>query len=174
MLDAAPRSEGTGTIDATKRSIVNGPARDAATNGATPAPATNGATPDLLGEIERLKSRTDTLERELVTERERRTAIESAFDRQRDEARRLDQEAARLRTALAHGDRPAANMPQPVWTDRPVNPSLQTKWRWITRILVLIVLAAVLGATYLLVHAYIHHESIDHVWSGVRSAFWSG
>ena len=33
-------------------------------------------------------------------------------------------------------------------------------------------MAVVLGAVYLVIHAYITHESIQHVWSQVHSPFW--
>ena len=59
----------------------------------------------------------------------------------------------------------------PYLADRPVNPSLRTKWRWITRFLVLVVFLAVLGAAYLIVHGYIHHENIGDVWNDVKNFF---
>jgi hypothetical protein len=94
--------------------------------------------------------------------------VQDAFDRQRAESRRLHEECARLRTELEQGDH---QLPPPAWADRPVNPALRTKWRWILRVLALLVLLVVLGAVYLVVHAYIQHESIQHVWSQVRSPF---
>ena len=131
-----------------------------------PPPAAPNAGPDALAqEIERLKERADELEDELESERERRTSLEAAHDRQRAETTRLRSETARLRAQLHQGDH---ELPAPAWADRPVNPSLRTKWRWITRALVLLLFLVVLGAVYLLVHAYIVHESIDHVWAGVR------
>ena len=36
------------------------------------------------------------------------------------------------------------------------------------RLCVLLVLLAVLGMVYLLVHAYAKHESIQHVWSQIH------
>jgi len=119
-------------------------------------------------ELERLRARTDTLERELDAERERRLVVERAFERQRAESRRLHEDSARLRTELEQGDH---QLPPPAWADRPVNPALRTKWRWILRGLALLVMLVVLGAVYLLIHAYITHESIEHVWSQIRSPF---
>ena len=119
-------------------------------------------------QLERLKHRTETLEQELESERERRATLQEAFDRQRATSRRLHQENARLRTELEQGDH---ELPPPAWADRPVNPALRTKWRWILRLLALLVIAVVLGAVYLVIHAYITHESIAHVWSQVRSPF---
>ncbi len=118
--------------------------------------------------MEQLKQRTEALERELERERERRATIEAAFDRQRAESRRLHEESARLRTELEQGDH---HLPPPAWADRPVNPALRTKWRWILRALALLLLVVVLGAIYLVIHAYVTHESIQHVWSEVRSPF---
>jgi hypothetical protein len=127
-----------------------------------PPPAVPNAAPDApADEIERLSERIDELESELESERERRAAVDAAYDRERAET-------ARLRTQLHQGDH---ELPPPAWADRPVNPSLRTKWRWITRALVLLVFLVVLGAVYLLVHAYIGHESIGHVWGGVRGFF---
>jgi hypothetical protein len=94
--------------------------------------------------------------------------VEEALDRQRATSRRLQQETARLRTELQQGDH---ELPPPAWADRPVNPALRTKWRWILRFFALLVIAVVLGAVYLVIHAYITHESIQHVWSQVRSPF---
>ena len=119
-------------------------------------------------QLERLQHRTDALEQELESERERRVKVETALDRQRAESRRLHAECARLRTELAQGDH---QMPPPAWADRPVNPALRTKWRWILRVFALLVILVVLGAVYLVIHAYITHESIQHVWSQVRSPF---
>ena len=130
--------------------------------------ASSGSPAALSEELERLKQRTEALERELASERERRTTIEAAFDRQRAESRRLHQESARLRTELEQGDH---QVPPPAWADRPVNPALRTKWRWILRFFALVVMLIVLGAVYLVIHAYITHESIQHVWSQVRSPF---
>jgi hypothetical protein len=118
--------------------------------------------------VQRLKQRTDALESELESERERRGVVEAAFERQRAESQRLHEESARLRTALEQGDH---HLPPPAWADRPVNPALRTKWRWILRALALLVMLVVLGAIYLLIHAYVAHESIPHVWSQVRSPF---
>jgi hypothetical protein len=39
------------------------------------------------------------------------------------------------------------------------------------RFFALLVIAVVLGAVYLVIHAYVTHESIQHVWSQVRSPF---
>jgi hypothetical protein len=134
-----------------------------------PPPAVPNAGPDaLVQEIERLSERVDELESELRAERERRAALDAAHDRQRAEATRFRSEAARLRAQLHQGTH---ELPAPAWADRPVNPSLRTKWRWITRALVVLVFLVVLGAVYLLVHAYIDHESIGHVWAGVRNFF---
>jgi Flp pilus assembly protein TadB len=119
-------------------------------------------------QLERLKQRTETLEQELEAERERRASAEAALDRQRAESRRLNAESARLRTELAQGDH---ELPPPAWADRPVNPALRTKWRWILRLLALLVILIVFGAVYLVIHAYITQESIQHVWSQVRSPF---
>jgi len=149
------------------------PARDS-TPSAPAKQSTEVGTNLLLVEVERLKARTDSLERELGDERERRTAIETAFDRQHAESRHLREEAARLRTELQRGEHPPAHIPAPAWTNRKVNPSLRTKWRWITRLLVVAVAVAVLGTVYLLVRAYIDHQSIQHVWSNVRNAFYGG
>jgi hypothetical protein len=135
---------------------------------APPPAVPNVGHDDLDHEIERLTERVDELESELESERERRASLDAAYDRQRAETTRLRSEAARLRTQLQQGDH---ELPPPAWADRPVNPSLRTKWRWITRALVLLVFLLVLGAVYLLVHAYIAHESIDHVWAGVRDFF---
>jgi hypothetical protein len=112
-----------------------------------------------------LEDKLDALEDELESERERRATVETAFARQRAESRRLYEESARLRTELEQGDH---HMPPPAWADRPVNPALRTKWRWILRLVALLVLVVVLGAVYLLVHAFITHESIQHVWSQVQ------
>jgi hypothetical protein len=152
--------ERNGQIDAPTEIV--GPAAKQTT---TPDPF--GASPAALTEqVERLQRRTDALEQQLEAERERRAAAEAAFERQRGESRRLYEESARLRTELEQGDH---QMPPPAWADRPVNPALRTKWRWILRALALLVLVIVLGAVYLLVHAYITHESIQHVWSQVRN-----
>ena len=133
------------------------------------SPAAPNAGPDaFVDEIERLKARVDELESELESERERRAALDAAHDRQRADATRFRSEAARLRTQLHQGGH---ELPAPAWADRPVNPSLRTKWRWITRALVLLVFLVVLGAVYLLVHAYVNNESIGHVWAGVRDFF---
>ncbi len=107
----------------------------------------------------------DALERELDAERERRAAAEAALQRQRTENAHLREEAARLRTRLQQGDH---ELPPPAWADRRVNPALRTKWRWVLRLCVLLVLLAVLGMVYLLVHAYAEHESIQHVWSQIH------
>ena len=134
-----------------------------------PPPAAHNADPDgLLHEIERLRERAGELEHELAAEREHSATLESALKRQRQARSHLHDEAARLRTQLEQGQH---ETPPPAWADRPVNPSLRTKWRWITRALVLLVFLVVLGAVYLLVHAYINHESFDHVWAGVRDFF---
>ena len=134
-----------------------------------PPPAAPNAGPDaLVQEIERLHERVDELESELESERQRRAAIDAAYERQRVQATRFRSEAARLRTQLEQGTH---ELPPPAWADRPVNPSLRTKWRWITRALVLLVFLVVLGAVYLLVHAYIDNESIGHAWAGVRDFF---
>ncbi len=119
-------------------------------------------------QLEGLKQRTDALEQELESERARRATLQEAFDRQRATSRRLHQENARLRTELEQGDH---ELPPPAWSDRPVNPALRTKWRWILRFFALLVMVVVLGAVYLVIHAYITHESIQHVWSQVRSPF---
>ncbi len=119
-------------------------------------------------QIERLKHRTDALEQELESERERRTRAEAALDRERAVSRRLHQESARLRTELEQGDH---ELPPPAWAYRPVNPALRTKWRWVLRFFALLVMCVVLGAVYLVIHAYITHESIQHVWAQVRSPF---
>ena len=95
--------------------------------------------------------------------------VEDALDRQRVTSRRLQQECARLRTELLQGDH---ELPPPAWADRPVNPALRTKWRWILRFFALLVMVVVLGAVYLVIHAYITHESIQHVWSQLHSPFW--
>jgi Flp pilus assembly protein TadB len=120
-------------------------------------------------QLERLKQRTETLERELASERERRAKVQAAFHRQRTESRRLYEECARLRTELEQGDH---ELPPPAWTDRKVNPALRTKWRWILRVFALLVMVIVLGAVYLVIHAYITHESLQHVWSQLHSPFW--
>src|SRR5262249_39726193 len=134
-----------------------------------PPPAAPNADPDaLVREIERLHERVDELEDELESERERNAALGAAHDRQRADAARFRGEAARLRTQVHQGSH---ELPPPAWPDRPVNPSLRTKWRWITRALVLIVFLLVLAAAYVLVHGYIEHESINDVWGGVRSFF---
>ena len=134
-----------------------------------PPPAAPNAGPDALAlQIEGLKQRVEELEAELESERERRAALDAAYDRQRADATRFRSEAARLRTQLHQGGH---ELPPPAWVERPVNPSLRTKWRWLTRALVMVVFLLVLGAAYLLVHAYIDHESIGHVWSGVRGVF---
>ena len=73
-----------------------------------------------------------------------------------------------LETELEQGDH---ELPPPAWADRPVNPALRTKWRWILRFFALLVIVVVLGAVYLVIHAYITHESIQHLWSQVRSPF---
>jgi len=154
--------ERNGQIDAPPEIVGPSPAQ-------APAPDPFGALPaQLADELERLRARTDTLEHELEAERERRAVIEAELARQRAESRRLHEESARLRTELEQGDH---QVPPPAWADRPVNPALRTKWRWILRGLALIVLLVVLGAVYLLVHAYLTHESIEHVWSQVRSPF---
>ncbi len=119
-------------------------------------------------QLARLQRRTDALEQELESERERRDKVEVALDRQRAESRRLHEECARLRTELEQGDH---HMPPPAWADRPVNPALRTKWRWILRFFALLVMLVVLAAVYLLIHAYVTQESIQHVWSQVRSPF---
>jgi Flp pilus assembly protein TadB len=119
-------------------------------------------------QLERLKHRTHTLEQELESERERRATVQKALDRQRADSRRLHAECARLRTELEQGDH---ELPAPAWADRPVNPALRTKWRWILRFFALLVMLVVLGAVYLVIHAYITHESIPHVWSQLRSPF---
>jgi Flp pilus assembly protein TadB len=119
-------------------------------------------------QLERLKQRAEALAQELEAERERRASAEAALDRQRAESRRLNAESARLRTELAQGDH---ELPPPAWADRPVNPALRTKWRWILRLLALLVILIVFGAVYLVIHAYITQESIQHVWSQVRSPF---
>jgi hypothetical protein len=119
-------------------------------------------------QLELLKQRTETLERELASERDRRAKVQAAFHAQRTESRRLYEECARLRTELEQGDH---QLPPPAWADRPVNPALRTKWRWILRVFALLVILVVLGAVYLVIHAYITHESIQHVWSQVRSPF---
>lgn len=134
-----------------------------------PPPTAPNAGPDALAkEIERLSGRVAELETELKAERERRAALDAAYDRQRADATRFRSEAARLRTQLHQGGH---ELPPPAWVERPVNPSLRTKWRWVTRALVLLIFLLVLGAAYLLVHAYIDHQSIAHVWSGVRNFF---
>jgi hypothetical protein len=134
-----------------------------------PSPAAPNAGRDALAEeVERLKERVGELESELESERERRAAVDAAYDRQRADATRFRSEAARLRTQLHQGSH---ELPPPAWADRPVNPSLRTKWRWITRALVLLVFLVVLGAAYVLVHGYIQHESISDVWGGVRAFF---
>jgi hypothetical protein len=119
-------------------------------------------------ELERLRDHADELEQELAAEREHSASLEVALERQRQARSRLHDEAARLRTRLEQGGHDA---PPPAWDDRPVNPSLRTKWRWITRVLVVLVFLVVLGAAYLLVHGYIHNESIGHVWGDVRNFF---
>ena len=128
-----------------------------------PAPA------GLSEKLERLQQRTEALEQELESERERGDKLQEAFDRQRVTSRRLHQENARLRTELEQGDH---EMPPPAWAERPVNPALRTKWRWILRFFALLILAIVLGAVYLVIHGFITHESIQHVWSQVHSPFW--
>ena len=134
-----------------------------------PPPAAPNVDPDALShEVKRLNERVDELEQELQSEREHRAVVDAAYDRQRAETARLRSEAARLRTMLHQGEH---ELPPPAWADRPLNPSLRTKWRWITRALVLLVFLLVLGAVYLLVHAYIDHESIGHVWAGARGFF---
>jgi hypothetical protein len=95
--------------------------------------------------------------------------VQAAYHRQRAESRRLYEECARLRTELEQGDH---ELPPPAWADRPVNPALRTKWRWILRFFALLVIAVVLGAFYLVIHAYITHESLQHVWSQLHSPFW--
>jgi hypothetical protein len=134
-----------------------------------PPPAAPNADPDdLLHEIERLRERADELEHELAAEREHSATLESALKRQRQARTHLHDEAARLRTRLEQGGH---EVPPPAWADRPVNPSLRTKWRWITRVLVVLVFLAVLGAAYLIIHGYIHHENIGDVWNDVRNFF---
>jgi hypothetical protein len=134
-----------------------------------PPPAAPNADPDpLLMEIERLRDHADELEHELAAERQHSAGLEAALERQRQARSRLHDEAARLRTRLEQGGH---DTPAPAWDDRPVNPSLRTKWRWITRVLVVLVFLVVLGAAYLLVHGYIHNESIGHVWGDVRNFF---
>ena len=134
-----------------------------------PPPAAHNADPDgLLHEIERLRERAGELEHELAAEREHSATLESALKRQRQARSHLHDEAARLRTQLEQGQH---ETPPPAWADRPVNPALRTKWRWILRLFALLVLLVVLGAVYLVIHAYITHESIQHVWSQVRSPF---
>jgi hypothetical protein len=155
-------AERNGQIDAPTEIV--GPTAAQAT-----APDPFAGTPAGLSEqLERLQHRIDALEQDLESERERRVAVETALDRQRAESRRLHAESARLRTELEQGDH---HMPPPAWADRPVNPALRTKWRWILRVLALLVMLVVLGAVYLVIHAYITHESIQHVWSQVRSPF---
>jgi Flp pilus assembly protein TadB len=135
----------------------------------TTAPDPFGATPAALSEqLKQLRRQTEALEQELQSERERRAKVQAAYHRQRAESRRLYEECARLRTELEQGDH---HLPQPAWDDRPVNPALRTKWRWVLRLLALLVLVVVLGAVYLVIHAFITHESIQHVWSQVRSPF---
>jgi hypothetical protein len=135
----------------------------------TTAPDPFAPGPAALSEkLERLKQRTEALEQELESERERADKLQEAFDRQRASSRRLHQENARLRTELEQGDH---ELPPPAWADRPVNPALRTKWRWILRFFALLVILVVLGAFYLVIHAYITHESIPHVWSQLRHPF---
>jgi hypothetical protein len=135
---------------------------------ASPRAAPNPVPDALSNEIERLRERVDELEQELQSERDHRASVAAAYDRQRAETSRLRSEAARLRTQLHQGSH---ELPPPAWADRPINPSLRTKWRWITRALVLLVFLIVLAAAYVLVHGYVQHESIDHVWAGVRNFF---
>jgi hypothetical protein len=135
---------------------------------ASSPPAPNVDPAALLEEIERLRDHADVLEQELAAERDRSAGLEASLERQRQARSRLHDEAARLRTRLEQGGH---ETPPPAWDDRPVNPSLRTKWRWITRALVVLVFLVVLGAAYLLVHGYIHHESIGHVWGDVRNFF---
>jgi hypothetical protein len=135
---------------------------------ASSPPAPNVDPAALLSEIERLREHADELEHELAAEREHSATLESALERQRQARTRLHDEAARLRTQLEQGGH---ETPPPAWDDRPVNPSLRTKWRWITRALVLLVFLAVLGAAYLLVHGYEHNESIGDVWRSVQNFF---
>ena len=133
-----------------------------------PLAAPNADSDALIHEIERLRDRADELEQELAAEREHSASLESALQRQRRARTQLHDEAARLRTRLEQGGH---EVPPPAWADRPVNPSLRTRWRWITRFLVLVVFLAVLGAAYLIVHGYIHHENLGDVWNDVKNFF---
>ena len=133
-----------------------------------PLAAPNADSDALIHEIERLRDRADELEQELAAEREHSASLESALQRQRQARTQLHDEAARLRTRLEQGGH---EVPPPAWADRPVNPSLRTRWRWITRFLVLVVFLAVLGAAYLIVHGYIHHENLGDVWNDVKNFF---
>ena len=133
-----------------------------------PPAAPHAESDALIAEVERLRDRADELEHELAAEREHSASLEDALQRQRQARTRLHDEAARLRTRLEQGGH---DVPAPAWNDRPVNPSLRTKWRWITRFLVLVVFLAVLGAAYLIVHGYIHHENIGDVWNDVKNFF---